>query len=153
MAKMSNPALLMQKEQQVLSVRVRTAVDKLPALIGQTYGRLAAYLGELGELMTDVPFVAYHNTDMRDLDVEIGFPIGRSLPGREEITCRTVPAGRIVFCMYRGAYDGIEPMYNEMNAWIRENGMEPAGSSYEYYYNGTEFEESDLLTKVVIPIQ
>lgn len=153
MPRVSPIELLQKAEQPVLFVRTRTEVSKLPQLIGASYGKLAAYLGELGVSLAEVPYVAYHNMNMQDLDVEIGFPVYKPLPGKDDIRSGAIPAGRRVFCMYRGAYSQMEPTYNEMSKWMTEHGLKPVGSSYEHYFNGPDCPESELLTMVVMPIE
>lgn len=156
MPRVSNIELLKQVKQPTITIRTFTKVEDLPMLIGQSYGRIAAYLKELGELMTDVPFVAYHNMDMNNLDVEIGFKVSAKLPDRGEIKAAVLPESTVVFCMYRGPYNEIEAPYNEMAKWITANGYIPSGSSYEYYYNGPESPEcpkEELLTKIIMPIE
>lgn len=64
-----------------------------------------------------------------------------------------IPEGYSVFCMYRGPYQEMEPVYNEMAKWIEEHGYQATGTAYEYYYNGPECPESELLTKIVMPVQ
>ncbi|MEL7657381.1 MAG: hypothetical protein AAGU75_15920 [Bacillota bacterium] len=68
-------------EQPTISIRTNTKVENLPMLIGESYGKMAAYLKELEEFLSDVPYVAYHNVDIQNLDVEIGFPVSKPLPG------------------------------------------------------------------------
>ncbi len=153
MPRMTHIEMLQINEQPTLTIRTRTQVEKLPSLIGESYGKIAAYLQEHGECVSDVPFVAYHNMDMRDLDVEIGFPMAKVLPNRGEIKASSIPEGKVAFCMYRGAYSEMAPVYDEMAKWIADNGFKPAGSSYEYYYNSPEVPENELLTKIVIPFK
>lgn len=153
MPRMTDIALLKFPGQSTLCVRKTARVEDLPMLIGQSYGRIAAYLRELGEWMADVPFVAYHNMDMQKLDVEIGFPVSGPLPGREDIVPGVIPAGRIIFCMYRGPYSKMAPVYGEMLRWIGDNGYSAAGTAYEHYYNGPECPEDELLTKIVMRIK
>ncbi len=153
MPKVSNIEILNQIEQPTLTIRTITKMEELPKLIGESYGKIAAYLKELGQLMTDVPFVAYHNMDMQNLDIEIGFPVSKAFPQKDTIKAGSIPEGRVVFCMYRGAYSEIEPVYMEMAKWIETNGYEAIGTSYEYYYNGPEFPESEFLTKIMMPIK
>jgi len=152
MPRISNVEVLQKNEQPTLSIRTKTQVEKLPVLIGESYGKMSAYLKELGEFLEDVPFVAYHNMDMQNLDVEIGFPVAKALPGKGEIKSGVIPAGKIVFCMYRGAYSEMEPVYGEMSKWIEDNGHKAVGTAYEHYYNGPGFPESEMLTMIVMPI-
>lgn len=153
MAKMSNITVLKQNEQPTISIRTKTSVDQLPQLIGESYGKMSVYLNELNEYLSDVPFVAYHNMDMQNLDVEIGFSVANPLPGKGDIKARSIPAGLIVFSMNRGPYSKMEPLYREMAKWIEKNGFEATGTAYEYYYNDTSFLETELLTKIVMPVK
>ncbi len=153
MPKMSRIQILKQREQPTLVIRKVTRVEDLPQLIGECFGKIVAYLEELGELMTDAPFVAYHNMDMQNLEVEIGFPVADVFPDKGEVKSGLIPEGKIIFCMYRGAYAEMEPVYGEMSQWFMTNKQEPAGIAYEYYYNDPEFPESEWLTKIVMPLK
>ncbi len=153
MPKISNIELIYQNEQHVLSIRKRTGVAQLPMLIGESYGAIAQYLSDMGELMSDVPFVAYYNMDMHDLDVDIGFPVSSAFPGKGDIKHNVIPEGKFVFALHLGSYTELEPLYAEMAAWITNNGLTPSGPAYEFYYNGPEFPESQYLTKVVMPVK
>ncbi|WP_019243441.1 MULTISPECIES: GyrI-like domain-containing protein [Bacillus] len=135
MPKISNVELLKKNNQPTLFIRTRTKVEDLPRLIGESYGKLGAYLQEMDELLTDVPYVAYHNMDMQDLDVEIGFPVPTPLSGSGDIQSGVIPGGLMVFSMYLGSYSEIEPLYMEMAQWIKDHGYEATGVAYEYYYN------------------
>jgi len=152
MPRVSNIDILRKREQPTLSIRTRTKVEDLPVLIGESYGKMAVYLKELGEFPSDIPYVAYHNMDMQNLDVEIGFPVSEALPEKGEIQSGSIPEGNVVFCMYRGAYREMVSTYNEMANWIEENRLKPTGTVYECYYNGPEYPESELLTMIVMPI-
>nr|WP_320024507.1 GyrI-like domain-containing protein [uncultured Acetobacterium sp.] len=153
MPKMSRIQTLKQREQPTLILRMTTNVEELPRIIGESFGKIVAYLNEIGELMSDVPFVAYHNMDMQNLEVEIGFPVAQPLPGKGEVQPSFIPEGKIIFCMYRGSYAEMEPVYIEMSQWFENNECQPSGISYEYYYNDPEFPESEWLTKIVMPIK
>ncbi len=74
--------LIERSAQPVLTIRTRTRVQALPALIGKVYGQIGQYLGELVERSVCAPFAAYYNADLQDLDVEIGFQVARPLPDR-----------------------------------------------------------------------
>jgi effector-binding domain-containing protein len=153
MPRMTNIEMIQINEQPALTVRTVTRVEELPALIGESYQRIGEYMGELKELFSGVPFVAYHNLDMQNLDVEIGFPVAKPLPGKNAIRLSCIPAGKAIFCMYRGAYSEMAPVYEEMAKWITDNGCIPAGTAYEFYYNSPDFPESELLTKIMMPIR
>jgi len=152
MPRVSDFEILQKREQPTLFIRTITKVESLPALIGASYGKMAAYLKEIDAYLAEVPYVAYHNMDMQNLDIEIGFPTAIALPCRDEIQAGFLPAGKVVFCMYRGAYGEMEPVYGEMAKWIADNNYQPTGTAYEHYYNGPGFPESEMLTMIVLPL-
>lgn len=153
MPKMSHIQLIELGEQPAVSIRTRTVLSELPPLIGESYGKIGAYLAECGRHPSDAPYVAYYNLDMQNLDVEMGFPVASPLPEKGELRSHVLPAGKAVLCMYRGPYSEMAPVYEEMTAWIKKNGYEPMGISYEYYYNDPSFPESEYLTKIILPIK
>ncbi len=152
MPRISNIEVLQKTEQPTIFIRTNTSVEKLPMLIGESYGKIAAYLKELGEFLSDVPYVAYHNMDMQNLDVEIGFPVSKTMAGKDSIRPGVIPAGKVIFCMYLGPYGEMSPVYDEMAKWIEENHYKPVGSAYEHYFNGPECPPNELLTMIVMPL-
>lgn len=143
-----------EKEQPVLSMRIRTAVGNLQQEFGRVYGAILQYLEEIGETTEGPAFGAYYNMDMEDLDVEIGFVMQKTIPGKGEIQAGAIPAGKQVSYLYKGDYKDMEPVYNAMAEWMTEKGLEPTGTSYEFYYNSPmEVPMSELLTKIVFPIK
>ncbi|KJS11511.1 MAG: transcriptional regulator [Desulfotomaculum sp. BICA1-6] len=148
-----NIELLEQPAQSVLSIRTRAAVGDLPQVLGNAFGAIMLYLGEIGEHPLGAPFVAYYNMDMQNLDIEIGFPVPGMLPGKNEIKPSEIPAGKQVSCIHKGPYNQLEPAYNAVLQWIGENGYTATGTAYEFYLNDPgKTPESELLTKIVFPL-
>lgn len=130
----------------------RLSVAGLQQKIGMSYAKLAEYLQTLHELMVGNPYVAYHRIEEGEFTVEIGFLVARPLPGKDDISAGVIEESRVVSCMFRGSYDGLTSVYREMEAWINDHDLKISGSAYEYYYNGSNFQEEDYLTKVVMPV-
>jgi effector-binding domain-containing protein len=141
-------------EQPVLYIRTKTSLDRLPKVIGENYQKIMAYLQQLNTPPVGAPYTAYYNLDVQNMDVEMGFPVVKPLTGKEEIQSREIPAGRAVVSLYKGAYSGMEATYNEIFKWLGEKSYQPTGVFYEYYYNSPqEVPESELLTRIVIPLK
>lgn len=122
-----------QDAQLTLSIRTKTSVQDLPQLVGKSYGAIAQYLGELGAYPAGPPFAVYYNMDMQNLDVEIGFPVSKKFPNKGDIKASEIPSGKFASCLYTGPYNEIEPAYNELSQWIKDNGYEASGVAYEIY--------------------
>ncbi len=143
-----------QPARPVLSMRTVTALEKLPQELGRAYMTIDTYMDELGEKPVEAAFAGYYNMDMQNLDVEMGFVITKSLPGKGEIKAGEIPAGRQVFYLFKGPYKEMETVYNAMRRWIQENGYTPTGTVYEFYYNSPqEVPENELLTRIVFPLK
>lgn len=140
--------------QQALSVRVRSPVENLPQVLGQSFGTVAQYLCEIGEQPAGAPFVAYYNMDMADLDLEVGFPVSRKLPGRGDVSSGQIPGGKMGTCLYTGAYQEMPPAYDALTKLVCDKGLEPTGIVYEIYLNSPmDTEPSKLQTLILFPLK
>jgi effector-binding domain-containing protein len=147
-------SLKKEAAQPVVYIRTHTSIDRLPELIGESYSKIMNYMQEVGAQPSGEPYTAYYTLDMQDLDVEMGFPIGKPLPSRDDIKTRDILPGQVASFMYKGPYSGMEPVYGEMFAWIAKKGLKPQGVYYEYYYNSPQdVPESELLTRIAIPVE
>jgi effector-binding domain-containing protein len=146
---------LTQKEAQpVLSIRSRSAVQDMPELMGRCFGAVAQYLGELGEAPAGMPFAAFYNMDMNDMDVEIGFPVGRALPGRGEIQAGEIPGGWQASLLFVGRYDAMAPAYQALAEFVNNSGHEATGVAYEMYLNDpSELSPEQAETLIMFPLK
>lgn len=143
-----------QEAQPFLAIRVRTPVQELPSMLGQSYGAIMAYLGQLGKQPAGMPFVAYYNQDMQDLDVEIGIPTAEILSGDGDIYGAEIPAGRVAECTYTGSYNKMQPAYEQLAQFVAEQGVQPTGIAYEMYIDDPSLvPQSELRTLIVFPLQ
>lgn len=135
-----------------LVVRLRTPVERLSEVLGPAWGRVMAYAGPAGAVPADAPFVGYHNMDMRDLDLEVGFVFDRPLAGEDDVRASTIAAGEAVQCVHVGPYDQIGGAYAAIDAYLAAHGRTGAGPVYEFYLNDPQTTPpAELRTKVVFP--
>ena len=143
-----------QAAQPTLSIRVRTPIDGLPQLLGESYGKIAGFLAELGQEPAGAPFAAYYNMDMQDLDVEIGFPVAKVMKGKDDIQASEVPGGKLGYALHTGRYGDIAPAYEALTEFVNEQGFEPSGVAYEFYLNDPgETPQEKLQTQIVFPLK
>ncbi len=142
-----------QAAQPTLSIRTRTSVQALPQLLGQAYGEICQYLDRLGEQPAGMPFAAYFNMDMQDLDVEIGFPVAHPLPGQGRVQSSEIPGGNVATCLYIGPYEACGPVYEAMAQYVKEHGFTPTGVAYEFYLNDPNAEpKQEPQTLFLLPL-
>lgn len=143
-----------EKSQPVLAVRFKSSVQEVPSQLGRIYGSIINYIEKLGCTDPLMPYAAYFNLDMQDLDIEAGFTITKAVSGEGEIHAGEIPAGQQVSCVHKGPYTACEVAYNQMTAWMQKNQCTPTGVAYEFYLNSPEeVPESDLLTRIMFPVK
>lgn len=156
MPRISQIELFQQVRQPILSIRNTVTLADLPKNIGAGFTQLAEYSHAQQVLVTDIPFVIYHDYQRMNenyIDVEVVIPVKDSYDGSERIKPSFLPESKYISCMYQGSYAETGPVYEEMAKWITEKGLKIKGDCYECYYNGVEYPESMLLTKIVIPVE
>lgn len=104
-------------------------------------------------LLSGSPFGCYHNADLENLDVEIGFPVAKPVSGNGNITGYTIPVQKAVSGIFLGAYEDTDPLMIEIMQWITKHGYEQQGKIYNYYLNDENRNASELLTQIVVPIK
>jgi effector-binding domain-containing protein len=146
--------LVEQPPQPTLSIRTTTTLKDLPQALGEAYGAIGQYLGQLGVQPAGAPYAAYLTWGTSDIELEIGFPVSSSLPPKDNIQSGEIPAGKYARCTYTGPYNKIEPAYKDLTAWVEEQGYEATGVAYEYYLNDSgEVPPEELLTQIVFPLK
>ena len=147
-------AIKEQEAQPFLAIRLRTPVSNLPAKLGESYGAIMGYLGGLGKQPAGMPFSAYYNQDMEDLDVEIGIPTAEILAGNDNIYGAEIPAGKIAECVYTGPYSQLGQAYQQLAEFVAEQGVEVSGVAYEMYIDDPgDTPQSELRTLILFPLK
>ena len=152
---MNYPCTIKEQEAQpFLAIRVRTPISDLPAKLRESYGAIMGYLGSLGKQPAGMPFSAYYNQDMEDLDVEIGIPTAEILAGSGNIYGAEIPAGKVAECLYTGPYNQMEPAYQQLAEFIAEQAVEVTGVAYEMYIDDPgDTAQSELRTLILFPLK
>lgn len=153
MAIISKINLIEQPEQHVLSIRTTIHFNDYPNAAKQAYRNIMEYAELNGLLFSSGPFVCYHNTDLENLDVEMGFIVAKPVSGNDDIAGYTIPVQKAVSGIFLGAYEDTDPLMIEIMQWIKKHGYEQQGQIYNYYLNDDDRNASELLTQIVVPIK
>lgn len=145
--------LKQQLAQPALAIRTRAAVQDLPKVFGDAYGAIMQYLAELGEEPAGMPYAAYYNMDMQNLDLEIGFPVARKIAGKGDVQPSEFPGGKLASTVHIGPYDQVGPAYDALMHWVGAQGYQATGVAYEVYYSGPETPPQEIKTEIVFPLK
>ena len=109
------------------------------------------YLGELKTQPTGMPFVIYHNMDMSNLDIEVGFEVPAGLAGKGDLKPGIIPAARVVSLVYTGPYEECGEAYEAMGQWFKDNKVEGTGVAIEFYLNDPQV-DPPAQTRIEMPL-
>ncbi|MCJ7532873.1 MAG: GyrI-like domain-containing protein [Anaerolineales bacterium] len=142
-----------QVAQPTLFVRSTCAVQNLPMFFGKTYGDIVQYLASLEEQPTGAAYCIYYNMDMQALDIQAGFPVAHTIPGKGDIQSGEIPSGRYASGLNIGPYDKMEPFYNALIQWVKAQGEEVTGVAFEWYFSPPETPPQDVKIEVWFPLK
>jgi effector-binding domain-containing protein len=141
-------------EQWVASIRTVLRFEEFPSVAQESYGMITKVMHEKGVLPSSPPFVCYHNADLQQLDVEMGFPIAKEISlEHAQVTCHMIPAQRVVSALFQGPYEESDVLLTQIFQWVAEHGYEPEGTIYNSYLNDEERPREELLTKIGVVIR
>lgn len=144
-------SVIEREKQLVVSVRTKTSFLELSKAIEVEYRKIYAYMEEIGQAPSGDPFVGYFNMDMNNLDVEIGFPVAKEVPGKEEIKLSGIPGGKYATMIYTGPYSGMKEAYKKLSEWMALHQIEPSYLAYEVYLNNPKkVKEEELETQILL---
>ena len=99
----TQPKLEDRGEQHYVGIRTQVPMSKFKKIIPEFLDELFAWLGKQGVQPAGAPFMRYHVINMAgNMDVELGVPVTRALPGDGRIAPGVIPAGRYASLVYIG---------------------------------------------------
>lgn len=148
----SKTKLYEQPEQHVLSIRKTINFSDFAAIAKDVFDLVTTYADRNGILFSSGPFVCYHNTDLENLDVEMGFQVAKHLSGNDEIMGHLIPTQKVVSGLFLGGYADTDPLTFEIMQWIADNGFIQKGTIFNYYLSDEDNPTYEQLTQIVIPV-
>jgi effector-binding domain-containing protein len=141
--------LFERSAQPAVTMRTTIPVEKLKEFVGQAFGATIDYILRMGARPADMPFVCYRNMDLKALDVEGGIAVSQPLPAHGELLAGEVPAGQYAACMHIGSYDSLPVTYEALSRWVADQGLQPTGAVYEFYYSELTTPPEHTVTRVL----
>jgi effector-binding domain-containing protein len=151
-----NISIVDQKAELALAYKEHATMENLMAVVDKGYTAVLNHLAKIGKQPVGAPYLAYFNCaeDFSEFDLEMGYPVAEDVPVENELYMSKTYEGKGVTATHKGSYSTLDDTYTAMMKFIEENSLELTGFYYDYYLNDpADTPESELLTKVVIPIK
>ena len=141
-----------QPAQPTLCVKTLTPAARIGEVLGQAFNDLISAVTAQGATVSGLPYVAYRNMNLSDLDLEIGVPVSKPLAARGRIEPGELPGGVWASTLHIGPYDGVGPAWNELHGYLRAQGKVAAPVGYEFYFDSPETLPERTRTRVAFPL-
>lgn len=140
-------------EQLTAVAHATLPVNEIGPWLARTYGMIAEVLARRGMQPVGPPFSRYHRLEAGRFAVEAGFPVASVIDASGDVRASSLPAGRVARTTHVGPYEEMEPAYEALVSWIREQGGRPAGDAWEFYFSDPQVEPdpTEWRTEIVQP--
>lgn len=136
--------LEMEEHPTVVGVGIGLPVERITDLFAETFAALVPVLAERGIRHTGPAFSLHRRLPTDTVDVEVGHPVDRPLPG--PVTCddgftlepSTLPSGRIAVLSHLGGHEGLPEAWGRFLSAVARLGHHPAPPLWEVYVSGPE---------------
>lgn len=126
--------IIQVEAQKAIVIKYDVPTANVGPAMGEAYGKLFAFLGSKNAIPAGSPFSVYYSFDPKGNTVfEAGVPVGEEFSGTEEILFKEFPSMKVVSSQFKGAYDKMEPVYQQLSDYIKDNKIETTGTSWEVY--------------------
>lgn len=140
--------------QPALTIRAHAPLWDLPQLYEYATLAIIHRLEELGERPAGPPFAIYYNMSVRDLDVEIGFPVGHVLWGSGDLQPSALHVGTFCTTRHRGQYDQVDRARAAAVDHAITRGYEPTAITVASYLTCPQhLEDETLVTRVSVLVE
>jgi effector-binding domain-containing protein len=113
---------------------------------------VATYLFHQGIPPSGYAFARSHPVHDDLIEVEAGFPVAAPIAGSGLVRPSTLPAGPVIVARHRGAHEKIGLARHAIDDWLRSEGADRAGDSWEIYHDLPTCDDLGGRIEVVQPI-
>jgi effector-binding domain-containing protein len=116
--------------QNVVCVR-QTAPERLVDQIGKAIEKVVDFFTKEGIQAAGPPYA--RSTWEPGTDLEIGFPVTKTVRGHGDVVSGELPAGKVAVARHVGPRDTLDETTSRLRQWISEQGLTEAGVPWETY--------------------
>lgn len=131
--------------------------DQIAQLIGTSYGKLVGYAQQAGQAMTSAPFVLYQKWDPpTKVVMEPSLLVDATeLETPEGINFSSLASTKVIMGTHMGDYGDSEYLWNALDQYAKDNGLEIIGSPWHEYITdpSTELDTNKWESRIYYPVQ
>lgn len=140
--------------QPILGIREATTHAEISSTLAKILPEVFGYAMQSGAQLAGPPLSIYHEWNPPHIVLEGAVPLAQPALGNNRVHAGMLPGGPAAVTVHMGPYDKLELAYNALQAWMKENGKQPAGAPWEVYWTdpGQVPNPAEWKTEVFWPI-
>lgn len=146
-----HPEIVQLERKRAAVMHVVGQPAEIPRLLGEAFEATMQQVSISGGQVVGPPFARYGGFGPQ-IDAEVGFPYAGALVETDRVHDVELPGGRAVLATHVGPYADIGAAWARIQAWIGEQGLEPASAPWESYLTGPD-DPGQPVTQIVFPVR
>ena len=140
--------------QPIVGIRTTVAMNEIGKVMGPLFGEVHGHIRQNGQQAAGAPLAVYHSRPGDTVDLECAIPVASPLAGAGRVRAGELPAGKAATVTHTGPYDQLGRTWEALTAWMKSEGLEPAGAPWEVYVTdpGREPDPSKWRTDIFFPV-
>lgn len=140
----------------VASIRKKIKMQDIGRELAHMLPAVMQHLNSVNVAPAGAPFTRYYG-DVRQplVEVEAGIPVTEAIKGKDEVHPGELPAGRVATTWHIGPYHELSKSYARLEAWMKQQQLEPDGAPWEIYWTdpGLEQDPAKWRTQILWPVK
>jgi effector-binding domain-containing protein len=121
---LTEPEIIDRPAQPYVAIKAHVTMQTIGAVLPELHPHVFAWLGQRGIPPAGPPFWKYNVVDMeRQMEVEVGVPIGAAADGDDRVLAGTLPSGRYASLQHTGHPDQLFDATRALLDWAAERGL------------------------------
>jgi effector-binding domain-containing protein len=122
---LGDPAVIERSEEPYVAIKALVTMDTIGSVLPGLHPEVRNWLRERDTTPAGPPFFKFDVIDMeRQLEVEVGWPVGAEMKGDDPVLAGVLPAGRYASVLYTGHPDGLLDATRDLLEWAAGLGLE-----------------------------
>jgi effector-binding domain-containing protein len=121
---LGEPKVAERASQPYAAIKAFVTMETLGQVLPGLHPEVHRWLDKTGVPMAGDPFFKYNVIDMtHELEVEVGFPVERTVVGDERVLAGVIPTGRYATVVYTGRPEGLMDATEALLQWAANEGL------------------------------
>jgi effector-binding domain-containing protein len=149
-----SPELVTVEPTTTAVVRGTIAADEVSDFFDRSVSVLGEAIAAQGVTATGPAFALYRGIPDETMDLEVGFPTDRAIEPDGSAEPGELLGGQVARVVHAGSFDGLAGVWQELGAWIAEQGLTPAEWYWEVYLTepSPDMDPAELRTELNWPV-